>query len=61
VRVIEIAPVVALLLLCVVLTVEAKGAMRFIQAATGGPQQAQGYLHGVLAQEPVALPQEDVP
>jgi multicomponent K+:H+ antiporter subunit D len=61
VRVIEIAPVVALLLLCVVLTVEAKGAMRFIQAATGGPQQAQGYLHGVLAQEPVTLPQEEVP
>jgi multicomponent K+:H+ antiporter subunit D len=52
VRLIEIAPVVALLLLCVALTVEAAGAMRFIQAATGSPQEAQGYIRAVLPPAP---------
>jgi multicomponent K+:H+ antiporter subunit D len=57
VRLIEIAPVVALLLLCVALTVEAAGAMRFIQAATGGPQEAQGYIRAVLPPPPGDAPE----
>jgi multicomponent K+:H+ antiporter subunit D len=48
VRVIEMAPVLALLLLCLGLTVGGGPAMRYMEATTQALQARQGYVTGVL-------------
>nr|WP_246408087.1 monovalent cation/H+ antiporter subunit D [Microvirga lupini] len=48
VRVIEIAPVLGLLLLCLSLTVGGGPAMRYMEATTKDLQTPQGYITGVL-------------
>jgi multicomponent K+:H+ antiporter subunit D len=48
VRVIEMAPVLALLLLCLGLTVGGGPAMRYMEATTQALQAPQGYVTGVL-------------
>jgi multicomponent K+:H+ antiporter subunit D len=53
VRVIEMAPVLGLLLLCLGLTIGGGPAMRYMEATTQALQTPQGYVTGVL-QAPVA-------
>jgi multicomponent K+:H+ antiporter subunit D len=48
VRVIEMAPVVCLLLLCLSLTIGGGPAMRYMEATTKALQSPQGYVTGVL-------------
>jgi multicomponent K+:H+ antiporter subunit D len=48
VRVIEMAPVLGLLLICLVLTVGGGPAMRYMEAATQALQTPQGYVTGVM-------------
>jgi multicomponent K+:H+ antiporter subunit D len=54
VRVIEVAPVAALLLLCLTLTLQAGPAMRFMQATAVGLHGSEAYIQGVLT--PTAMP-----
>jgi multicomponent K+:H+ antiporter subunit D len=56
VRVIEMAPILGLLLLCVVLTVQVGPAMRFIEATAHGLHAPAGYVGGILPPEPPAPP-----
>lgn len=56
VRVIEMAPVVGLLLLCVVLTVEASPAMRFIEVTAQSLHTPADYIDGVLSPDSPAPP-----
>jgi multicomponent K+:H+ antiporter subunit D len=57
VRVIEMAPVAALLLLCAVLTVRAGPAMHYLEATARALHDPAHYVRGVLATAPVeALP-----
>jgi multicomponent K+:H+ antiporter subunit D len=51
VRLIEIAPVIALILLCVAQTVQAGPVFRYTQAAAGSLYAPQDYLRGVLDAE----------
>jgi multicomponent K+:H+ antiporter subunit D len=51
VRVVEMVPVVVLLVLCGVLTVQAGPAMRFIEATAQGLHAPSGYIDGVLLPE----------
>ena len=48
VRLIEMAPVAALLLLCAIQTIEAGPVMRFMQAAAQSLHTPNDYIHGVL-------------
>ena len=48
VRVIELAPVAALLLLCLTLTLQAGPAMRFMQTTASGLHGSAAYIQGVL-------------
>ena len=56
VRLIEIAPIGALLVLSVLLTVQAGPVMRYMQATAEALHQPQGYIHGVLEEQPAAGP-----
>ncbi|TDR89599.1 monovalent cation/H+ antiporter subunit D [Enterovirga rhinocerotis] len=55
VRIVELAPIAALLFLCVVLTVKAEPAMRFMQATAADLRGSKAYSGAVLA-EPVPPP-----
>ena len=58
VRLIEVAPVAALLLLCVIQTIQAGPIMRFMQATAQSLHTPQGYIRGVLgaaAERPAGL------
>jgi multicomponent K+:H+ antiporter subunit D len=52
VRLVEIAPIAMLLLACATLTVEAGGAMRYMQATAAALHRPQTYLDGVLKAPP---------
>lgn len=60
-RVIEAAPVALLLLLCVGLTVAAKPAMTYVQAAAQGLTSPQTYIDAVLSADPSASTAEGMP
>jgi len=53
VRIVEVAPIVALLFLCVVLTIQAGPVMRFMQATAQSLHAPQTYVRDVLAAQPV--------
>jgi len=48
-----VAPIVALLFLCVVLTIQAGPVMRFMQATAQSLHAPQTYVRDVLAAQPV--------
>ena len=56
VRVIEMAPILLLLLLCATLTVKAEAAMRYLQATAQAVYAPSDYIHGVLSAPRVAAP-----
>ena len=60
VGVVEIAPVLLLLALCLALTVQAGPVMRYMQATAGSLHAPQGYVQGVLAAPPTPGPVERV-
>lgn len=55
VRIIEIAPIGILLLLCVTLTVQAEPAMRYMEATARALHAPSDYVQGVLAAQPVQV------
>jgi multicomponent K+:H+ antiporter subunit D len=59
VRLVEIAPIAALLLLCALQTVQAGPVMRFVQATAQSLHEPQQYIHGVLGAEGSLRPKED--
>ena len=58
VRVVEIAPVMLLLALCVVLTVRAGPVMRYMDATAHSLYATQDYIRGVLPPDDAAVPAE---
>ena len=54
VGVVEIAPVLLLLALCLALTVQAGPVMRYMQATAGSLHAPQGYVQGVLPAPPAS-------
>jgi multicomponent K+:H+ antiporter subunit D len=55
-RVIECAPIAALLLACVVLTVRADPVMRYARAAAQSLHQPQAYIDAIMRTAPVSCP-----